>query len=799
MKLYIPTCTLNFNNIFTTESISPAAFYTKRDFGNKRFFKVEANGLDNVVMLYSKYPHFHVESGDIENYPLVLEIETNDYSPDKFYKTNSIDGVEVFAADSTVYFNPYRFIAYFQSYQDLQSTLTKAEQSLENKYSKLYKSSFVVRREKSRSFTTLFSEQDYFDWKPSYNAGASDIPLRWSEEDSLIDRLKGAITCYLIGANMSVSKEVSRLKQLGRMMKNTLSSIVNSPDKKPTDVQDETLLSCINEFNKIYSDIDENSLYNRAIIERYLVSPSTGLDKATLLKVLKDLRLEDAFERQLHLRQVYDAQDLYSCLYAASPADAYNVVIERLFYVIRQVESKEQAKANKKKVGDLINVVNRLVSIIDSSVRNNVFLNELLNSQIKHEYKEFMAKNGTEELLSIAFVGGGKLKAFMTEKWEGSEYQKYINGLLANLQQGALFDLFSIDNEILQSFAAFCQKGEDVDRLIDYMLQCGFSDYRIALGIFGATRGFASLPKTFTSILIDGERTYYSEFYKVLHQWLYGVAFENAVFSSNETDTLPGGLDKTIPSKWMDNINAIEPKQGKQEAVVRAISQTASLEDAVQSPKAFMFILDSFPRIKATLAYKALEKADFANDQCVYTPEEFRQRIYMIVGKDGLKSQKENIDKAIELEAKRQDPKAFLFILDNFMDRSSSAYKKIVKVLKTMNNEVAPREATLFDSQPSQIPASYKGQVVSTTSDESFPRLPSLCFLDANTLWRIEQNWQFTGLQYKDDNQEHIRYFINLCKKEGRGESKKRTPLYNVFVGQLAEQIEKELLSYYGY
>ena len=29
-----------------------------------------------------------------------------------------------------------------------------------------------------------------------------------------------------------------------------------------------------------------------------------------------------------------------------------------------------------------------------------------------------MAKNGTEELLSIAFVGGGKLKSFMPEKWE---------------------------------------------------------------------------------------------------------------------------------------------------------------------------------------------------------------------------------------------------------------------------------------------------------------------------------------------------------------------------------------------
>ena len=32
-KIYIPTTTLNFNNILSTESISPAIFYEKRGFG----------------------------------------------------------------------------------------------------------------------------------------------------------------------------------------------------------------------------------------------------------------------------------------------------------------------------------------------------------------------------------------------------------------------------------------------------------------------------------------------------------------------------------------------------------------------------------------------------------------------------------------------------------------------------------------------------------------------------------------------------------------------------------------------
>ena len=77
MKLFIPTCTLNFNNIFSTESISPKAHYATRGFGNRRYYSVEANSLDMAVTLYSKYPVFQVDDADLENYPMVIEIDTD--------------------------------------------------------------------------------------------------------------------------------------------------------------------------------------------------------------------------------------------------------------------------------------------------------------------------------------------------------------------------------------------------------------------------------------------------------------------------------------------------------------------------------------------------------------------------------------------------------------------------------------------------------------------------------------------------------------------------------------------------
>ena len=89
-KLYIPTSTLNFNNIMSSESISPASFYTKRRFGYKRFEKVAPNNLDNLILLYDKYPIFDINDKELENYPMVIEIDTQYISDDSICEINGV-------------------------------------------------------------------------------------------------------------------------------------------------------------------------------------------------------------------------------------------------------------------------------------------------------------------------------------------------------------------------------------------------------------------------------------------------------------------------------------------------------------------------------------------------------------------------------------------------------------------------------------------------------------------------------------------------------------------------------------
>ena len=690
MKLYIPTCTLNFNNILSSESISPLGFYARRGFGNKRFYPVCANDKEQVILLYSKYPRFKVEENDLENYPMVIEIESEDYKEGFFEKAKEHDGVDTYLCYHTINLNPFHCRIYFNSYQERQGVLVKAEQSLENKFYKLYDANINVKPEEKKTFLgvakDLFtqSEKDDFLWNSSYaNCKIKDESIDVGR-DVLLDKIKGFIYCYLIGANSSVSNEIGRLKALSRKLRNTLSAVVNSPDKRPTQAQDDAILNGIREFNEIYSSMDEDTIWNKNLLELKLSDNPQGLSAKDAKNLLQHWGVYDTFCNKLHLRRVYDANDLWSCLEYASP-EAFTRVTDSMNRAVRKLEAKENAQREKYAIESLLNVDDDLsLHILDTSYQSS-FYRELICSQFKAEYKSVMEKNGVEEPLAQAYNGGMILKNMLGDKWDSNPASAYVGALLNHFQENSAFDLFAIENDVLSSFAAFCQKGDNIDRLVEYLVQVGFCNYKLAYGIYGATRGFTSLPKTFTSVLINGNKDYYQSFASNVWRMLNGIEIKDAVLpkASNSTSVI---VESQLGSKIIENQNNVESKVVKQQKVVEAVNKAVKLENIVQSPKAFMYIFSSFSRITTTKAYKALDAVNFAGDEGSYTPEQFRSKIYSIVGKEGLKTQKENIDKAIELESKRQDPEAFLSILDNFLKPTDAAYKKIEKLISSIKS-----------------------------------------------------------------------------------------------------------------
>lgn len=694
MKLFIPTCTLNFNNIFSTESISPKARYATRGFGNRRYYSVEANNLDMAVTLYSKYPVFQVDNTDLENYPMVIEIDTDDYEQTDFNHSGSNNGIETYTCSSTIYLNPFHCFVYFDSNEALQGALTKAEQSLENKFSKLYYPNLKIRRTEKEfrdKARYLFSktEQTEFFWNATY-APTNTTACSNKRDDAYIDRLKGFLYCYLIGANLSVSKEIGELKAIARVLRNTMSAVINSPEHRPTEMQDEILVENIKRFNSIFKEKDDTAKQNQEKIASFLKQNYLRISVEEAVRFLEACNFYNDFCNKLHLSPVYDANDLWTSVEYATQ-DAYNMALDKMNRAVLQIEASELFKREKMHLTKLIQVdTNKHIHIIDKSFNHN-FYEKFVQSLLCLEYKKIIDEKGVEEPLAIAFNGGNILQQIIGKNWQDSPYRMYINSLLSHFQDNTSFDLVVIKNDVPISFAAFCQKGDNIDRLKDYLVQNGIGNYKLAFGLYGATRGFASLPKTFTSALINGDKDYYKEVWVTIYEYLFGIKFNNAIFQE------PIPLRQSpIGSKVIQSIEKVEPIPSKQAKVISAVKETAQLEDAVQSPKAFMYIADNVLGTRSSV-YKALKKVDFENDRTQYNHSEFKAKIMEIVTpalpetKKNREKALANIEMCIELEAQKQDKKAFLYILDNFIPKNSSTYEKIAQLVENGNEDKSPQ------------------------------------------------------------------------------------------------------------
>ena len=177
-KLYLPTSTLNFNNLMSSESISPASFYTNRRFGYKRFEKVAPNNLDNSILLYDKYPIFEIDDKELENYPLVIEIDTRSVAEDSIQEKDGF-----FYSTKTIYINPFSSRIIFRTRMELTATLSKAEPSIESKLIPLYRGQIGV----------ISNDIETFEWFPVDYVDLPDYDNRAVSFDIALNKLKGML------------------------------------------------------------------------------------------------------------------------------------------------------------------------------------------------------------------------------------------------------------------------------------------------------------------------------------------------------------------------------------------------------------------------------------------------------------------------------------------------------------------------------------------------------------------------------------------------------------------------------
>lgn len=134
---YIPTSTLNFNAILSTESISPKAFYALREFGIKRWTPIEENNIDDVILLYENAKSFSRDDSEQEDHPMLVAITTEETFPP--YS----DGI--FYSDHTIYIDPWHTRFIFFSEEHKRVALSMSDSVLDVKLLPLYNKQMVVQ------------------------------------------------------------------------------------------------------------------------------------------------------------------------------------------------------------------------------------------------------------------------------------------------------------------------------------------------------------------------------------------------------------------------------------------------------------------------------------------------------------------------------------------------------------------------------------------------------------------------------------------------------------------------------
>ena len=490
MKYYIPTSSLNFNNILSTESLSPKSFYEIRGFGYSRWFSVEENSIEHLTLLYDKPHMFERPQSDIEDHPMLIEIDVDDEFP------KVADGV--FYTDRTIYLNPWQTKFIFFTEKDKTTALSLSDSSLETKLVRLYQRKIFVHQFEG---TFPIVQKDSI-------APIGDIDSL-VEEDYVINKMKGLLCGYYIGANLSSTKEnVQKLDAL-REIQNIFSSVLSSYDKTPSNAQRSRLnelFDYLDSLQPIYADL-EKEVGNRLLVDRIFAIFKrhgyvfTSIDRTKLVYGLQDDGENNQSITWIN-REIARAKSLMESSKVKLNPDVAEII----------VSSKDKVAAPK---------------IIEDNLMANLFVcwvNDVLCS------KSFNGKiNSIKEGLSDEITKSAK--KVIGSDWENSPVRTYLNQLRRHVR-GEEFNQ-SWDNGVLSSISAVLIKGDEWEQLLNFMQSKGMYDYRIAFALYGVLNGFANMTRDFTDLLLTTESSYLSKVYREM----YGQLLEKSIPETSNTSS----------------------------------------------------------------------------------------------------------------------------------------------------------------------------------------------------------------------------------------------------------------------
>lgn len=499
-KFYIPTSTLNFNNILSSESISPKAFYDKRGFGYSRWATVPENPFTNAIVLYDNLCYFERPKSDLEDHPLLVEILLDE---------NHLKQVGGFwYCDHSIYFAPTttRFLFYTEA--DKAITLSMSESSLETKLLMLYMRQIQTIQKPSELFKPISLGNE--------PCGLNELEI---EKDTRINKMKGLLYGYYIGSLLSSDSDSVKHLNVLKEIHNIFAAILSSFEKRPTTYQNERLDALFEYLNE--QNADFKSLFE--II-------SSSIDNLSKTKKVWSW----IFGKRGYVKNEDKSVWLSYLQYATENDNKENQAITWIKSNIEEAKRRMYAKRHflSPDKGEIVVMDNSVSSLKNSNITNEIenrlcvsWLNETLSDKNTNgkisTYREELAKNLTL-----------KAKEVYQTSWENCQTRAYLNDLRRHIA-GAEFN-YEWNNGLLSSIAAVLVAGDDWEKLLSFMQNKEMTDYKLAFAFYGALNGFANLTRDFTDLLYSQDKNYVREVYKEFYGQLHGETLPK--IHESETD-----------------------------------------------------------------------------------------------------------------------------------------------------------------------------------------------------------------------------------------------------------------------
>lgn len=715
-KYYIPTSTLNFNNILSSESISPKAFYSIRGFGYPRWTEVEENNNKNVIMLYSQPFSFVRPKSDMEDHPMLVEIVTDESFP------MVSDGI--FICDHTIYLSPWRTRFIFFSPQNKLVALSLSDSSLETKMLTLYSQRVLV--------------QDF----PLKEVGVLEIskPLNKEavEHDFRINRMKGFLYGYYIGALLSNSLGIVKRANILQELRNIFFSILSTESRIPTILQQEKLENLFNEIQK-----------SNPIVS-YL--HSIKKESACVEKIISDLtELGVVFPSKVN-----SVENIIQSLKYAT--DGNNYALDWLNGEEQKLNQLEQRNRTPLQVSaeEVVMVDNSLSKISNSYLRED---NEraLVRAWCNEVFalKEYNGKVSTfAESLSDEVTR--KAKAVYGDSWEDSYSKSVLNQMRRYVR--AQESNISWKDDLFSSIAAVIAKGSDWEQLRKFMQSKMMSDYKIAFAFFGELNGFANLTRDFTDVLFaHKDRNYVASVYKEIYGQLHGedpsLNNENTILS----DGRPQSNDKDTTEKTNESLRV------KIETIIKAHPKTSLSEKDKEI-------------IKRTL--NIVQDEDSFIDMIGKEVGNPKSGIFKYIKKE-LKPKKEQTkieDAPIDQKKTPKEASLFGYITNSvskLLESDTTDRKKSYSIINDTN------AVKILNSCPI-LPYDLKAQIVDIFKDFQRSYQSGYYFEHQN--------------QYKRNNSDVIDHFIKFCLSKKNNRAIKWSPENS----KLMDELKKYLMKFYA-